>query len=88
MPNLFLWAEIKLQLLPEKIYFVYFNTKTCHLRVYIVNSLYIHPPQPWVNLRLAWLVVSEQLESTLFNSSLALCLAVTGQAANFIKKDF
>ena len=36
------------------------------------------PFQPWLNLRLAWLVVSGQLESTVFNSSLALCLAVTG----------
>ena len=35
-------------------------------------------PQPWLNLRLAWLVVSGQLEATVFNSSLALCLAVTG----------
>ena len=39
-------------------------------------------PQPWLNLRLAWLVVSGQLESTLFNSSLALCLTATGDTRN------
>ena len=35
--------------------------------------------QPWRNLLIAWLVFSKQLESTLFNSSLALCLCIMGR---------
>ena len=35
--------------------------------------------QPWRNLLIAWLVFSKQLESTLFNSSLALCLLIMGK---------
>ena len=35
--------------------------------------------QPWRNLLIAWLVFSKQLELTLFNSSLALCLFTMGE---------
>ena len=45
----------------------------------IVSLTNSPPSQPWLNLRLAWLVLSRQLESTVFNCSLALCLAVTGE---------
>ena len=37
----------------------------------------IHP-QPYPNLRLAWRVYSGRLPHSIFNTSLALCLAVTG----------
>ena len=45
---------------------------------------YCHPtatlcPQPWRSLWLASLALSGKLQSSLFNSSLALCLAATGQ---------
>ena len=39
--------------------------------------------QPWRNLFISWLVFSKQLESTLFNSSLALCLSIMGKL-NFL----
>ena len=42
-------------------------------------STYCSFVQPWRSLYLAWLQVSGQLQPTIFNSSLALCLAASGK---------
>jgi hypothetical protein len=54
-------------------------------RQFIIYRLHPLPlPQPVLCLRLAWLVYSGRVQASLFNSGLALCLAVTGFKLNTV----
>ena len=45
----------------------------------VFNSTYRSFVQPWRSLYLAWLQMSARLQPTVFNSSISLCLAVSGK---------